>query len=379
MARRWRRGPVTVVAALVAAVVVAGSTGCTPGDPPAAAQGSAPAADVAPLRPLARPSAPVGGTMGVSPGAGILSLPDADLDRELALWRSLGLRWLRVDIDVSTVAPTPGDRDWSAPDRVLGAAREHDLEPIGLLTYAPGWMRRADGSPDPVQFADLAAEAVRRYSTGVAVWEIWNEPNAEDFWGSAPDPIAYADLLARTSAAVRATDPGATVLSGGMARGSDGRGLLSPRTFLSGVLDRVPPGTVDGVAVHPYSYPALPSDPGNPVQQLPALHRLVEGSANGSASLWITEFGAPTGTSSRAVAPERQARILAEARALARSWEWAGPILWFSGRDRGSDPADAEQNFGVVTEDYRPKPALGVLRDGLSPGSPVPSATEPRR
>lgn len=344
---------------MVVTAVAALATGCTPGDPPAAAEE---AADAPALRPLTRPTEPPRGSTGVSPGAGILSTGDDELDRELELWRSLGMRWLRVDVDLSAIAPTPSARDWSASDRVLAAARAHDLEPIGLLTYAPDWMRSPDGHPDPESFATLAGEAVQRYGSAVAVWEVWNEPNSGDFWGTAPDPVPYAALLSAAAAAVRAVDPTATVLSGGVARGSDSRWLVSPETFLRTVLDRIEPGTVDGVAVHPYSYPALPNDPGNPMQQLPALHRVVQESEHGPAPLWITEFGAPTGTSDRAVSEQRQARILAEARELVQGWPWVGPILWFSGRDRGSDLADVEQNFGVVTLDFRPKPALAALR-----------------
>jgi hypothetical protein len=79
--------------------------------------------------------------------------------------------------------------------------------------------------------------------------------------------------------------------------------------------------------------------------------------------VWLSEFGAPTGTSDRAVSPDRQAQIVADAVRLSQEWEWVGPLLLYSGRDSGPNLADAEDNFGIVTLDFRPKPALDALPD----------------
>ena len=123
----------------------------------------------------------------------------------------------------------------------------------------------------------------------------------------------------------------------------------------------------DGVAVHPYSYPAAPLDaePWNSFAALPNLRAELVAEGDGAKSIWLTEYGAPTGDSSRAVSPDDQARFVTEAVDVAGVWSWTGPILLYSYRDAGTDAGDAEDNFGLVDREFSPKPALEALRAEL--------------
>ena len=68
---------------------------------------------------------------------------------------------------------------------------------------------------DPGPFAQFAGAAAARYAPlGVHDWEIWNEPNGA-FWLPAPNPAAYVAWL-RVMPAIKAADPEATVISGGL-------------------------------------------------------------------------------------------------------------------------------------------------------------------
>ena len=96
----------------------------------------------------------------------------------------------------------------------------------------------SDKSPpaDPAAFARFAAQAARRYAPlGVHHWEIWNEPNLAAFWMPRADPAAYARLLVDAAAAIRAADPRAVVILGGLAPGADDGGNRSPLGFLRDV------------------------------------------------------------------------------------------------------------------------------------------------
>ena len=81
-------------------------------------------------------------------------------------------------------------------------------------------------------------------------------------------------------------------------------------------LDLGQPGagpSLDAVAVHPYSYPALPRDPStaswNTYERLPLLHDVMADHGDGAKQIWLTEFGAPTGTATGAVSLTTQATM----------------------------------------------------------------------
>lgn len=125
----------------------------------------------------------------------------------------------------------------------------------------------------------------------------------------------------------------------------------------------------DGIAVHPYTFPALPRDARQHnvggFTDLPALHNVMSRRGDGQKKVWITEFGAPTGTGPTAVSEEEQAEALIKARKLVGRWDWAGPLIYYELVDGGTDPTDVEQNFGVLREDLSLKPAAVALIDEL--------------
>jgi hypothetical protein len=188
----------------------------------------------------APPARPLSG-IGISPGQSVLWSDDATLHADLDAVAASGAGWLRLDVDWPTVEPEAGRRDWSAVDRVVDAARDRDLRVLGLLAYTPEWARPPGTTThapplDPAAFAEFAGAAAARYRDTVDAWEVWNEPNLPDFWEPRPDPAAYAALLAPTAAAVRAADPGTTVLTGGLAPAhTDGDGGVAPGDFLAAV------------------------------------------------------------------------------------------------------------------------------------------------
>src|SRR5262249_16953859 len=133
------------------------------------------------------------------------------------------------------------------------------------ILYTPPWARvpgTSSHSP-PANLDDYARfvkVAVRRYSAlGVHAYEIWNEPNIAEFWGPRPEPARYAQLLRRAYSAVKAGDPSATVVSGGLAPyGSYGQRdaqHVNPLSFLEGMYANGARGSFDALGWHPSNYP----------------------------------------------------------------------------------------------------------------------------
>src|SRR5438128_12551629 len=93
----------------------------------------------------------------------------------------------------------------------------------------------------------------------------------------------------------------------------------------------------------------------------PSLRSVMVANGDGNKKIWMTEFGAPTnGPSGSSVSEPAQAAMLTKAYSLAGSYSWAGPLMWFSLRDQGTDTFTIENFFGMVRYDFSAKPSYSA-------------------
>jgi len=314
------------------------------------------------------------GRVGGSDGAGILNLSSGDLDRLLDTAHQAGMWAIRVDVDWSRVEPGPGQQHWEDLDRVVRAVTSRGMCVLGLVAYTPGWATDpADHATDthyrpadPKMFAEFARTAAQRYLGLIAVWEVWNEPNALAFFKPAPDPAAYGELLSATYTALKSVSADNAVISGGLAPAADNGRDISPTTFLAKLYAGGYNRFFDGFGIHPYSYPALPNAPGtgewNTALRLGIMYDTMARGGDGDKKVWITECGAPTGTADVAVSEQDQAQTLQIMLARARDTPWIGPAFVYSIRDGGDNRAEPEDNFGIIKRNFSPKPAYAVVQ-----------------
>jgi hypothetical protein len=313
---------------------------------------------------------------GIASG-GLAAYPAGQLDAALTGTRALGARWIRFDLDWSNVqAGGSGSYNWSDYDRVVQAAGAHGLNVLAILDYTPDWARRPDCSDtkmcvpaDPGTFAGFAAAAAQRYSSqGVHTWEIWNEENTANFFQPAADPGAYAGLLKAAYKALKGADPGATVISGGLApAGSDG-GNLTPPDFAAGMYNAGAGGYFDAFGDHPYTYPAVAgSNSAGAWGQMAAIHRLMTARGDGAKKIWITEYGAPTSgpDSAHFVSESGQAQEVTSAVTSADSYPWVAGFFWYTYLDPGATADTNENFFGLVRADGSRKPAFAAYQQAI--------------
>ncbi|MBM9622022.1 cellulase family glycosylhydrolase [Streptomyces zhihengii] len=339
------------------------------------------------------PPAPPPLRTGIAYGNTLVSMPDAELAAALDDVVSLGGGWVRADLAWRDVqADGPDAYRWHLFDRVVEAARARDLEVLPVLAYTPPWAR-PDGCAsdkcapaDPAAFAAFAGAAAARYAQrGVHIWEIWNEPNLVRFWQPAPDPAAYAVLLREAGRALRAADPAARVVLGGLGAAPSGGGDIAQTEFLAEVCERGGNRLVDAVGYHPYTYPDLTAVAGHTTawDAVAGGPDSLEGvlAAYGTPGLpvWITETGAPTGGPGTAsdgspaasgpaathVTEARQAAVAADVVRAAAADPVVGALFWYSDRDLGTDRSTNEDFYGLRRSDGSPKPALGALRRAI--------------
>ncbi|WP_196053558.1 cellulase family glycosylhydrolase [Paracoccus lichenicola] len=329
----------------------------------------------------AQPSAIPDDTLGLAVALDTLRWQDSlDLRAEFADYASMGVRWLRTDLYWASVqADGPDSYDWRDMDRIIDLAGVFGIRVLPVVGSTPEWAWQDPERPspprDPQDFGRFLKAAVARYAPrGIHTWEIWNEPNLEGPFPPRPDAAAYAALLKEGSAAIRAADPGATIILGGLAAATRTNLWGEPPAiaaveFLETVYAEGAGDSFDAVAFHPYTGADLPDlrARGNSWGLMAGPLRAVMAEHGDEAkAIWITEYGAPTNEANGGVSEARQAELLAASVALARETPWLGPLFWYSYRDRGTDPEDREDWFGLIAGDDRPKPAREVLESILS-------------
>jgi hypothetical protein len=151
--------------------------------------------------------------------------------------QTLNASWVRVEVDWNRIEPTnrtPDEFVWGAADRAVAASIEDGLNMIATVGYNPDWATpHVQGPIDPDHlddFADFLNALVERYDGDgvdddpcgrvVRHWELYNEPDG----GSKPGDVRwgnfgaeYAEMLAVAYPAIKAADPRAKVLLGGIA------------------------------------------------------------------------------------------------------------------------------------------------------------------
>ncbi|MGZ4794611.1 MAG: hypothetical protein ACXVLO_01615 [Acidimicrobiia bacterium] len=329
---------------------------------------------------------------GFNPGSTILWMDDEDRQRELDAMAATGARWIALDFDWASIqGDGPDSFRWDrSTDTVVREARARKLKIVATLAYSPPWARRpacADTShclpQDPATFARFAAAAVARYGPAgtepgvrntVGVWQIWNEANHVPFVEPTVDVPGYTTLLRDAYAQIKAVDPTATVLAGATAPAPDDpTGVdVAPVTFLRGIYANGGGGSFDAFSHHPYTFPDSPlvDAPWNAFTQTAELHQVMVEHGDGAKKIWGTESGAATGTDPKAVSNNRQAQLLQDYFTGWNGWyrSFTGPLLWYSVRDESPDPADLFGNCGILTNDFRAKPARTTLRSVLHGG-----------
>jgi hypothetical protein len=316
--------------------------------------------------------------LGIAYGGTLTWLSDEELAATLDDAVTLGVKWIRADLNWAEIQPdTPTAYKWRPFDRVVEAAGKRGLTLLPIVAYTPPWARpagcfTAKCAPANVdQFATFAGEAASRYA-GIATWDIWNEENSEIFWQPWPNPLAYANLLTVTAASIRKSNPAAKILVGGLSI----TGGITPQDFLTVLVRSGATNGVDGVGLHPYTYPTLASERGPWVSPredansgLQSLRRIFTNAGVPELPIWITEYGAPTGggaDSSDHVTEARQAEIAADAVKTAAADDGIAALIWYTNKDSGSDPSSLESYFGLRRADGSKKPAYDAFRQAIA-------------
>ena len=301
-----------------------------------------------------------------------------------------GSEWVRVFVNWATAEPNPGRLDEfylrEFDDRV-NRARAAGMKVVMVVTNSPTWAS-GSSSPsapprDPQTYASFVRRYAERYRGRVAAWEIWNEPDEGRSWSPSPDAGRYADLLRAAHPAVKAGDPAARVVLGGLT-GNHYR-------FLEEVYAAGGKGAFDAVGLHTDTacLTAAPEEqyrePDGRIGRFSFTgYREVRRSmlANGDDKpIWMTEIGWSTltstcqvggraGTKPSGVSESEQASFLTRAYRCLQNDPYVAVALWFSVQDVSASTTQYDHRLGLIRDNGTLKPAYENFSEWANDPSP---------
>jgi hypothetical protein len=229
---------------------------------------------------------------------------DALRDAENARMARSGVESERVVFEWAKAQPSKGmPFNHQRTDRLVRHSAAHGIDLLPVVILAPRWARQYKGvahSP-PKNFGDYARylrALVQRYGPDgtfwlenplvpkrpVRQWQIWNEPHLQFQW-SIPSGMDYAPgygkLLRGSYKALKAVDPGATVVLAGLSNES---WKYLDHLYAKGGIK----GAFDVAALHPYT-----SKPEGILTLTKRFRIVLRRNGDAKRQLWITELGLP--------------------------------------------------------------------------------------
>jgi polysaccharide biosynthesis protein PslG len=312
-------------------------------------------------------------------------ISNADQDRTIAALVDSHARWARLSIQWKAWEPTQGNfASWelARTDRAVRLAKAAGIHVLLDVLNAPAWASPTNTSGlgnvprDPATFARFMSLVTARYRGLVDAYEIWNEPDIAAFWNGGPNPARYTAMLKASYVAVKAQDPAALVVSGGLSWDYD--------KFLGAMYANGARGYFDVLALHPYSTGSLSS-----WLSSIRLARRTELANGDRHPIWLTEFGFNTSLDSSAWQPgvteAQQAQLVTASYRLLEGESYVQVAFYYGLRNdwwSHDDPHSMDACFGLLRTNFSPKPAYAAFRAYAMSGArtlaearPVPGET----
>ena len=293
--------------------------------------------------------------------------------REIDLMAETDAVWVRVLLNWNTAEPRKGqfnEEYLKGMEDLADRIRAAGVRVMFLVLTTPPWANSAGTHAPPLRMRDLGdfvGYAVRRFSSRVKHWEIWNEPDWHEFWRPAPDVRGFVEMLREAYTKGKAADPQATFISGGLAGNNT--------DYLRQMYALGAHPFFDALGVHPYVLQRSPDEVHphvrNSFHGLGELRKIMVANGDAAKPIWITEMSWPTnrrapgatGDWAEGVSHATQAAYLSRAyEKIAQEYPFIQVAMWYNLRDKGTNPTLAYHNYGLVQNNFEPKPAYFAYR-----------------
>ncbi|MCD4738148.1 MAG: O-antigen ligase family protein [Anaerolineae bacterium] len=288
--------------------------------------------------------------------------------------------WVRQRFPWAEIEPAPGEYQWERWDRIVAGAVKRGMQLIPVLDSPPEW---AGMPPEPEAFAQFAGTFANHYLAQLVYYQLWHNPNLGTAWDGEANPYVYAELLAHAAPAIRAADPDARIILGGLAPNVEtGPQNYAEDRFLELLYTAGAAPYFDVVAVQPYGFDAGPEERQVARETFnfsrPLLVReVMKRHADAEKAIWITDFGWNSLPAAWEDVPSiwgsvdeatQAAYTVAALKRAETEWPWMG-VLCLNGfqprpatQERPVPDAEEHWGFALVGPEGEPRPVYTAVQ-----------------
>jgi hypothetical protein len=303
-----------------------------------------------------------------------------------------GFGWIRIQVQWREIERSPGQYDFAPLERIVNLARQNNVRVLASVLKAPSWATSdgSDGIPgDAAPYQALMQQLASVFKGRVDAWEIWNEQNLATETGGTVDLGRYVNLLKAGYTGVKAGNPDAIVVFGGLTP----NGVNDPSIAIDDVLYMQQIYAYNNGEVKQY-YDVLGAHPGgnsnspdqywpdNPgthgwsddesfyFRRIQQLRDVMVDNGEGAKQIWLTEFGWTTANQAPGygygefVTDQDQADYLVRAYEIAKNeWPYIGVMcVWNLNFSTQVTPADEKGPWSVLNADWSNRPSFDALK-----------------
>ena len=209
-----------------------------------------------------------------------------NLDTALRRVNDANITWMRADLQFSRIMRHGLDKpDFTDNDHLLDELDAANVRVFGVLQGFDWEVERYRPEVVPLYahpeaWRTFVRAVANHYKGRITHYSVWNEQNG-GFWKPHPDAAQYVTLLKIAYAEIKAIDPQATVMVGGLA--------YWDTSYLRDMYAAGAKGYYDIIAVHPYGE-GLDQNPRMEKQMIEFKNAMVE-HGDQKTPIWITECG----------------------------------------------------------------------------------------
>ncbi|GMR22144.1 MAG: hypothetical protein BMS9Abin37_0472 [Acidobacteriota bacterium] len=291
----------------------------------------------------------------LAPRVGLnVHIPTNAMLNDVAL--NLGVRWIRIDLDWYRIEPQRGVFRWQDTDRVINHATDLGLDILATLSYTPAWAssnpsnpRIGDPPASPAYWTDIVRATVERYRDRVRFWQPWNEPNIDEFWNGSREQYRI-DILQPGASLMRELAPAGSVVAPGLANVGSWRDWFDEAMKAKSL-------------IHIINHHNYPQNGRDAIVELrtdrlfqPSLRTKMRDNGVADKPFWLTETGRNTSDGNQRQYYDDCLRTLQQEL-------WVQHLFFFHYWD---GPGQGNGGFGIVNDDFSPKPAYHTLRAAVN-------------
>ncbi len=299
--------------------------------------------------------------------------------QDLDMVKDAGFTIARTDMKWGAVERVKGQYDWTNYDQLVNNLTSRGITPYFILDYnnanygAGNELAGISTSAQIQGYTNFANAAAAHYKGKGIIWELWNEPNLDQFWTPANNASQYMALVKAAVPAIKAADPNAIVVAPAVAF------VANTFSFLDTCGQQGLFGLVDAVSLHPYKDAA--PETGSIDYLVDTVRTMIAKYNPNNPNLPIIggEFGFSVPWSS--VKNETtQAQYLTR-QLLYHDYKKIPISMIYDFKNDGTNAADPEANFGIIRADSSLKPAYTAIKTlnqtlaGMNFSGRLPSAS----